>query len=210
MKLNPRSYMAFLLGLISLGIIASEKNNFLFIIVDDLRPELGCYGNKQIISPNIDRLASQGTMFSKAYCNVPVCGASRASVMTGLRPTKDRFVRYNAKAFEESGGVIDLAGIFQKHGYTTISIGKVYHERNDYRSSWDFKDSPLITSPSMRDYHLPENQAGRGKYSFQPLGTSCEAADEPDHKYFTYQLADAAIDYIDKTEKKQKPTWGDN
>ncbi|MDD7984300.1 sulfatase [Lentisphaera marina] len=205
MKLNLRSYMAFLIWIMSLSLFASEKNNFLFIIVDDLRPELGCYGNKQVISPNIDRLASQGTMFSKAYCNVPVCGASRASVMTGLRPTKDRFIRYNARAHKESGGVTDLAGIFKNNGYTTISIGKVYHERDDYLSSWTHKDSPLITSPSMRDYHLPENQVGRGKYNFQPLGASCEAADEPDEKYFTHQLADAAIDYIDKTEKKQKP-----
>ena len=198
-------YLSILALFFAFSLSAEKKDNVLFIIVDDLRPELGCYGNKQVLSPNIDRLASEGTLFSKAYCNVPVCGASRASVMTGLRPTKDRFISYNARAYEESGGVLDLAGIFQKNGYTTISIGKVYHERNDYRSSWDFKDSPLITSPSMRDYHLPENQAGRGKYSFEALGTACEAADEPDEKYFTYQLADAAIDYIDKTEKNNKP-----
>lgn len=187
------------------GLYASDKNNFLFIIVDDLRPELGCYGNQQVISPNIDRLAESGTLFSNAYCNVPVCGASRASVMTGLRPSKDRFVDYNAKAFEESKGVMDLAGLFRQNGYKTISIGKVYHERDDYLSSWDSIGSPLITSPSMRDYQLPINQAGRGKFCFKAWGTACEAADVPEKKYFTYQLADAAIDYIDKTEAEQKP-----
>ena len=72
------------------GLLAQEKTikrpNFLFIAVDDLRPQLGCYGHKQTLSPNIDRLASEGVLFNRAYCQVPVCGASRASLLTGIRP----------------------------------------------------------------------------------------------------------------------------
>ena len=68
-----------------------EKPNILFIAVDDLRPELGCYDNTWIKSPNIDKLATGGVLFNRAYCQVPVCGASRASLMTGLRPTPERF-----------------------------------------------------------------------------------------------------------------------
>jgi iduronate 2-sulfatase len=186
--------------IIGLSNAADQKaNNVLFIIVDDLRPDLNCYGNKQIISPNIDRIAHEGTMFQRAYCNVPVCGASRSSVMTGLRPHKTRFVSYNAQAKIESGGVPDLAGVFQANGFKTISIGKVYHEHNDYRESWDIKDSPLITSPSMRDYQLPENQEGRAKFDFEAYGPATECADMPDEKYFTHQLATAAIDYIQKS-----------
>ena len=74
---------------------ATEKPHILFNAEDDLRPELGCYGNTQIVSPNIDRLAASGTVFREAYCQVPVCGASRASLMTGLYPTPQRFLSYH-------------------------------------------------------------------------------------------------------------------
>lgn len=73
---------------------AQEKKNVLFIIVDDLRPELGCYGSEAVITPNIDGLATQSVVFQNAYCNVPVSGASRSSLLTGVYPdiTKKRFV----------------------------------------------------------------------------------------------------------------------
>jgi arylsulfatase A-like enzyme len=70
--------------------------HILFIAVDDLRPELNCYGAERSISPNIDRLAAMGTLFENAYVQVPVCGASRASLMAGMYPTEKRvyLVRY--------------------------------------------------------------------------------------------------------------------
>ena len=70
---------------------ADKKPNILFIAVDDLRPELAAYGAKHIQSPHMDRLAEQGILFSKAYTSVPTCGASRASLFTGVRPTPSRF-----------------------------------------------------------------------------------------------------------------------
>ena len=63
-----------------------KNHNILMIIVDDLRTQLGCYGHKETLSPHIDRIASEGTLFETAYVQVPVCGASRASMMTGLYP----------------------------------------------------------------------------------------------------------------------------
>ncbi|MEM7790915.1 MAG: sulfatase-like hydrolase/transferase, partial [Verrucomicrobiota bacterium] len=65
--------------------IFAERPNVLFIAVDDLRPELGCYGSRAI-TPNIDKLAASGMRFDRAYCNQAVCGASRTSLMTGLYP----------------------------------------------------------------------------------------------------------------------------
>ena len=67
-----------------------DKMNVLFIIADDMRPELGCYGIEDIVTPHIDRLAEQATVFQNAYCNIPVSGASRASLFTGV-PRHFRF-----------------------------------------------------------------------------------------------------------------------
>ncbi|MFL2835138.1 MAG: sulfatase-like hydrolase/transferase [Coraliomargaritaceae bacterium] len=69
----------------------------LFIAVDDLRPELNCYGAERSISPNIDRLAAMGTLYENAYVQVPVCGASRASLMSGMYPTdKEVYLVWNS------------------------------------------------------------------------------------------------------------------
>ncbi len=86
--------------------------NVLMIAVDDLRPELGCYGNTLIQSPNIDQLASEGVVFSNSFCNVPVCGASRASLMTGSRPARNRFLSYYTRADVEIPEAICLGQTF--------------------------------------------------------------------------------------------------
>ena len=76
------------------GVEGSKPPNVLFVMVDDLRVELGAYGGEHVLSPNIDELAGQGTRFANAYVSVPVCGASRASLFTGMRATPDRFTNY--------------------------------------------------------------------------------------------------------------------
>ena len=83
---------------------ARNKPNVLFIAVDDLRPELGCYGAEHVKSPAIDSLAASGMVFSRAYCQVAVCGASRASLLTGLRPTPKRFLNYYTHAEKDAPG----------------------------------------------------------------------------------------------------------
>ncbi|MCF8362668.1 MAG: sulfatase [Prolixibacteraceae bacterium] len=115
----------------------TAKPNVLFIAIDDLRPELACYGATQLKTPNIDQLASEAMIFNRAYCNVPVCGASRASLMTGILPTKDRFVSHLSRADEDVPGAKTLPQIFKEAGYTTISNGKVFHTKADNDSvSW--------------------------------------------------------------------------
>ena len=122
-------------GLLRAGAKKPGKPNVLFIAVDDLRPELACYGRDHIISPNIDRLAADGVVFNRAYCQSPVCGASRACLLTGLRPTPKRFLSYLTRADVDAPGVLSLQGHFQKHGYTTISNGKVFHHQTDKHQS---------------------------------------------------------------------------
>jgi arylsulfatase A-like enzyme len=119
------------------GAFATGKPNVLFIAVDDLRPSLGCYGAEDVISPNIDRLASQGLQFNRAYAQVATCGASRASLFSGLSPTKDRFTSYNSRIDKDSPGITTLPQVFKENGYTTISVGKVLHDPDDSAAvSW--------------------------------------------------------------------------
>lgn len=146
-----------LFGAVALGVLApaAERPNILFISVDDLRPELGCYGRSMIQSPNIDRLAESGLVFEEAHCQVPVCGASRASLMTGLYPTANRFVTYYTTAQTDAAGIPDIPTWLREFGYTTISNGKIYHDRNDNSDSWD----DIFRGKDFKVYHKPENIA---------------------------------------------------
>lgn len=114
------------------GHCLAEKPNVLFISVDDLNDWAGYRGHSQVISPNMDRLAKAGTWFSKAYCQYPVCGPSRASVMSGLYyhqlgspklQAEDQFVEEKV----QSMGSELLHGYMRKHGYKTMAVGKILH-----------------------------------------------------------------------------------
>ena len=122
---------------------SSIKKNLLFIMVDDLRPELNSYGKNRIISPNIDALATTGISFNIAYCNVPVCGASRASLLTGIRPTSTRFLRYDASIKKEAPNVLNLVQHLKIEGYTTVSNNKITHLKKDIED-WDEEWYPFI------------------------------------------------------------------
>jgi len=169
-----------------------ERPNVLFIAVDDLRPELNCYGQPLIQSPNIDRLASEGLQFNRAYCQVPVCGASRASLLSGIRPSRDRFVTYHTRLDEDLPGVVSLPGIFRDHGYTTISNGKIYHHRTDDAKSWDEVWHPKATNVSKwRDYQTRENIDLAAES--RSTGFPYEKADLGDDAYFDGKIASKSM-----------------
>ena len=88
-----------------------NKQNILFIGVDDMRPLTNSYGHHQMKTPNIDKLASEGVQFNQAYTNIAVCGASRASILTGVRGSQARFVSYYSRADEDLPKAVDLAEI---------------------------------------------------------------------------------------------------
>jgi iduronate 2-sulfatase len=180
-----------------------ETPNILFIAVDDLRPELGCYGKTHIQSPNIDRLAAEGTRFDRSYCNIPVCGASRASLMTGLRPARNRFLTYFTWADEDAPGITTLPKHFRNNGYQTISNGKIFHHETDASNSWDEIWHPKSSSKSWRDYALPENIGADS--SGTKRGAPVERAELADNGYKDGKTAEKVIQDLKKLKEQDKP-----
>ena len=168
---------------------AAGRPNVLLVIVDDLRPELGCYGAAGASTPHLDRFAETAVLFSHAYCQVPTCGASRASLFTGLRPTRDRFRNYLTRVEEDAPAALPLHAAFQSAGFRTASLGKVLHHKNDAAAGWT--DPPW--RPRAPTYARPESLAakaaavaagGRAK-----RGPPTEAADVPDDFYADGKIA---------------------
>lgn len=182
---------------LSFPVCAKEgKPNILFIAIDDLRPELGCYGAKHIHSPNIDKLASGATLFEQAYCSVPTCGASRASLMTGVRPTPSRFLTYQAVAEKEVPWAVAMNQHFKSNGYRTLSYGKVFHSAKDWRKGWS--ENPWRSKKP--GHMLAENR--RNEQRNIPRGTPWESADQPDDAYQDGEIAAEAIKQLKQLAKK--------
>ena len=188
--------------LFAAGSDRGKKPNVLFIAVDDLRPQLGCYGHKQMLSPNIDRLASEGVLFTRSYCQVPVCGASRASLLTGVRPTRGRFINYNVWAEKDLPRALSLPKHFKNNGYHTISNGKVFHHSNDCRDSWS--EVPWRPKGPWRNYLLEKNKKLAQK-SKDGKGPAYESADVPDNAYFDGMIADKAVSDLKRLSNMDKP-----
>lgn len=177
------------------------KPNILFIAIDDLRPELGCYGSKQVKSPNLDKLAGEGVLFTRAYCQVPVCGASRASLMTGILPTKKRFRNYSTRADIDTPWAKTLPETFKKAGYTTLSNGKIFHHRDDCeKKSWSERAwRPKLGTMANLD---PETTQ---KLSKRKRGRIYEMPDVQDNAYFDGKVAEKTIQDLQILKKSGKP-----
>ncbi len=175
-----------------------KPKNILFIAVDDLRPELNFYGANHIKSPNLDKLAASSMVFNRAYCNIPVCGASRASLMTGARPTRKRFIDAHTKKNEDYPEAISLPMLLKQNGYTTISNGKIYHYNKDDAFAWDEMWQPN----QLWSYALPESQAIRKNTK---RGLPFEMAKVHDSVYRDGKLALKVIKDLNKLKKSNHP-----
>ncbi len=184
----------------------NTKMNILFIAVDDLRPELGCYGQAQIKSPNIDQLAESGLLFNRSYCNVPVCGASRASLLSGIRPNRTRFASAHISQDEELPGALSLPMHFKNNGYQTVSLGKIYHKRPDAKGSWSVPEwFPTGDWKGWQEYVMPESNEHIEKGKLGINGPSFEAPDAPDHIYADGMIAEEAIRQLQNFKNSEQP-----
>ena len=217
------SHLLAILSLLAGSLLFGQRPNVLFIAIDDLRPELGCYGSVIAKSPNLDKLAKEGMRFDRAYCQQAICSPSRASLMTGARPDEIGVIENTAYFRELNPEIVTLPQHFIKHGYEAVYCGKIYHGRmTDDKHSWSrkpaFNRCPVKMKWLPGNYALPENQklwasnkekmlAKYGKAGSGGLvhGPAYESADVPDHAYsdgFSTRLAIATLK--DHREKKPK------
>jgi arylsulfatase A-like enzyme len=169
-----------------------EKPNILFIAVDDLRPELGCYGVEEIKSPNIDALAKSGLLFNRAYCQQAVCSPSRTSLMTGRRPDTTKVYNLQDHFRETIPNVITLTEHFKNNGYFAQSFGKIYHPGLDDPKSWSV---PGFSSGGGTGKSLKKGQKVQ---KAEPWS----APDVPDNALPDGQTADEAIQVLNNVKDK--------
>jgi arylsulfatase A-like enzyme len=219
-----------LLGLISQGCGPSEppesaRPNVLFIAVDDLRPELGAYGNPDIRTPNIDRLAEGGVAFLQAHVQQAVCNPSRASVMTGLRPDSLRVWDLQTDFRRTVPDVVTLPQHFMRNGYHAAAIGKIYHNVIPDSLSWSEPKLHIDGYPFDPDavYRHPDNiaiqearkaaiiEAGEEARYIDQYGqwylkaASTEAVSGEDDLYYDGAQTDAAIEKLGELAAGDRP-----
>ncbi len=213
-----------LFGLPGMGQSRSpERPNVLFIFVDDLRPDLGCYGNRIVHSPHIDELASQSVLFSHQYAVVPTCGASRCAILTGYLPRSQAalsneacvtFISNQPQTKEPKTFIANL----KQNGYYTVGIGKVSHYADGYVYGYQQKKSNQLELPYSWDEMLfNPGKWGTGWNAFFGYadGTNrndrhkevkpYEKANVGDDGYPDGLTADLAVKTMERLAKKQQP-----
>lgn len=188
---------------------ALDRPNVLFIAVDDMNNDLGCYGHPWVKTPNLDRLAAAGTRFDRAYCQFPLCSPSRSSLMTGLRPDRTKVADLQYHFRTGLPGVVTLSQMFKNNGWFSARVGKIYHYGNpnqigtaglDDPASWDLAINPagrdkLTDEPDIIQYTGPKMNFG--------AALSWLAAEGGDSEHTDGKVADEAIRLLG--EKKDQP-----
>jgi iduronate 2-sulfatase len=239
-KVTGLGARVFLAGVLVLGVAvgdgrAGERKNVLFIAVDDLKPLLGCYGETQIQSPRIDELAARGTVFLNAHCQQAICGPSRASLMTGMRPDHIGVWDLKTKLREVNPGIVTLPEYFRGEGYETSAVGKIYDPRNmdgrathdavswsiPYTAGWDLRyDESRGGKPVDSHYQSEEAHGLIAEAAEQGLEDYAEVEaflaskefhpvmefeDLPDNAYEDGAMTDRALDLMDEMAAGEKP-----
>jgi iduronate 2-sulfatase len=210
-----------------------RKMNVLFIALDDLKPELGAYGNRIVKSPAIDKLAARGTVFFNNHCQQALCGPTRASILTGKRPDYTQVWNLFTKMRDVNPDILTIPQYFAQQGYTTAGIGKVFDERcvdrEQDKPSWTipyYEVEPRYFHnaqvPAFLHYQAPETRkavefyraqaaqsgldAGQTqKLLFKHARPSTEATNLPDSAYLDGAMAIKANEILRKLAQDGKP-----
>ncbi len=186
-----------------------EKPNILFIAVDDLRPELGCYGNRDIISPNIDRLANSGIVFNNAYCQQSLCNPSRASLLTGMRPDAIKVWDLGTHFRSVVPDAVTLPEFFKNQGYRVEGLGKIFHDNMGDQQSLSHPQKVLegvsgypdttmqrLLRHKMKEIQLRERGVPENQIPGRPRVASTMCVDDPENNFMDGALTEMAIDFI--------------
>jgi iduronate 2-sulfatase len=224
--MKPFKHMAVLLAL-SCSAFAAQPN-ILFFSMDDLKPELGCYGSGHVKTPNIDRLAKSGMLFEHHYIQQAICGPSRASMFTGLRPDTTKVWDLQHTCREECPQAFTMQEYFKKAGYATAGAGKIMHGfKNDDPPSWSI---PYVHAPDLpyADGKVPALEKYQGEKihaAFQALEKekikgykqrnqfmaqrnampATECIDQPDAAYPDGAMTGWGIDMLEQFAEEGKP-----
>ncbi|MDQ8180343.1 sulfatase-like hydrolase/transferase [Pelagicoccus sp. SDUM812005] len=202
-----------------------SKPNILFLAVDDLRTELGCYGSDIAVTPNIDALAAQGLRFDRAYCQQAICGPSRASILTGARPDTIGITHNYVKIRDFNPDILTLPEHFSNNGYETVYCGKIYHHGDMLDDTWNRQPSYNKVQPKeiseLKGFALEENREITAKSKQEmfekygpvsrfglAMGPAVEAADVPDNEYIDGYHTDLAIATLQDLVAEQKSGEG--
>lgn len=207
----------------------SPLPNVLFIAIDDLRPDLNCYGNSKMVTPRIDRFAESALIFERAYCQQAVCNPSRTSMLTGLRPDTIGVVGNHIHFRMNQPDVVTLPQYFKQHGYRTQAIGKVFHgvfPEGASKTKWDTMGDPASWSvPAIRfgpRYYFTEEGIASAKTAFEKsypglkqrgvdwterlvFGLATEAPDVPDEQFYDGKVASTAIATLRELKSSSEP-----
>jgi len=190
---------------------AGKRKNVLFVAVDDLRREMGCYGASYMKTPVIDKLAAEGLLFEQAYCQQAVCAPSRASLMTGLRPDSTKIYDLDHPIDKYLADTRTIFQHFKENGYKTINLGKIYHHATDDKEFCDVIDrcnAPQYAAQSTMKEMDRKRQEGKKKgltgkkLSYYWRGPAYECGDVEDSFYSDGKIADKAIEEIRKKDDR--------
>ncbi|HJZ80845.1 MAG TPA: sulfatase, partial [Pyrinomonadaceae bacterium] len=188
------------------------RYNVLFIISDDLRPTLGCYGNPIVKTPNLDALAARGTRFDHAYAQFPLCNPSRSSLLNGRYPTQTGVMDNNTYFRKPHPDYVTMPQYFKNQGYASLRTGKIFHGGIDDLVSWteggepvdpnivNRPPSPVATGQGARETDDPEGPTNR------PVRASTSdrivVLDGEGESFGDYKIATRAIEYLENYKDK--------
>lgn len=192
----------------------ATKPNVLFIAVDDMRCELGCYGAKHVLTPNLDKLAASGVLFTRAYCQQAVCNPSRASLMTGMRPDATQVWDLDTDFRTKVPDAVTIPQHFRANGYRAEAFGKIFHNTFPDEVSWDeptHKPKGVIAYSKENEQRLADFKAKMKSDGKTPAainrmrGPATEVQEQPDESNFDGRQTTEALEKLRELSAGRPP-----